>query len=377
MERKTPRKAVKINKMNQKHNFWTIKNEAGSDEAELVIYGDINPNAELWHELSPGDPSVSANEFRTALNGLGGKDLLLRINSPGGSVFQAQAMYNLLKAYSGRIRCHIDGICASAATLVACAADEIVMPSNALFMIHNPMIYPAGEAMTRADLETYLSMLDTIKTTLVNVYAAKCGGALSRDEIEQMMDEETWMTADDAKANGFVDAIDDYGVDASMHSGVLVVNNVKMKSLDPEKVKALKLLCKQNEVKKLMKDNAPNDKSLMDRLKAFLDGQDKQAEAERVQALDALKGDNPMVNALVEAGKVQGATAEQLKPYVDAVAAVKVENKILDELKALITDQMQSGAAGVKATATEPAPIAHDSKAEIDNIVDLVNKKRG
>lgn len=369
------------------HTFWAIKNEADSQEAELVIYGDIDPNAELWHALMPEDPSVSAGEFRKALNELEGKDLVLRINSPGGSVFQAQAMYSLLKAYTGHIRCHIDGVCASAATLVACAADEIVMPSNALYMIHNPMLYPPDAAMTRVDLENYLTMLDKIKDSLVNVYAEQCGGAISRDEIERLMDDETWMTAEEAKANGFVDSIDDYAVEASMNSGVLVVNNVKMKSLDPEKVNALKLLCKQNEVKKPMNDN-----SLMDRLKAFLDGQDKaaavakvkaeaeakaKAEAERIKALDAMKGENPMVNALVEVGKASGATAEQLKPYVDAVAAVKVENKTLDELKALITDQMQSGAAGVKANATEPAPIAHDSKVEIDNIVDLVNKKRG
>lgn len=369
--------------MTQKPNFWTIKNEADSQEAELLIYGEISPNAEFWHAFLPDDPMVSAKELQKDLRDLGGKDLTLRINSPGGDVFQAQAIYNLLRAYTGKIHCHIDGICASAATLVASAADDVIMPANALYMIHNPMMCFGYQTLTRDDLAKCIEQMDKTKDTLLNVYSDRCGDSLTRDEIARMMDAETWMTAQEALDNGFVDGVDDYGVSASMSGGGVMVNHVLMTSLDPSKVQALKQLCENNEVKKPM--TTTNDAGIMDRLKAFLDGQDKKAEAaqkaaaeaDRVKALDALKGDNPMVNALVDTGMANGATAEQLKPYVDAVAAVKVENKSLDELKALITDQMQSGAAGVKANATEPAPAADDSKAEVDNIVNLVNKKRG
>lgn len=366
----------------QKPDFWTIKNEADSQAAELLIYGEISPNAEFWHAFLPDDPMVSAKEMQQDLRDLGGKDLTLRINSPGGDVFQAQAIYNLLKAYTGKIHCHIDGICASAATLVASAADNVVMPANALYMIHNPMMCFGYQTLTRDDLAKCIEQMDKTKDTLLNVYSDRCGDVLTRDEIARMMDEETWMTAQEALDNGFVDSVDGYGVSASASGGGVMVNNVLMTSLDPSRVRLLKQLCEKNEVNKPM---TTNDAGIMDRLKAFLDGQDKKAEAaqkaaaeaDRVKALDALKGDNPMVNALVETGKTHGATAEQLKPYVDAVAAVKVENKSLDELKALITDQMQSGAAGVKASTTEPAPAANDSKTEVDNIVNLVNKKRG
>ncbi|WP_302221684.1 head maturation protease, ClpP-related [uncultured Acidaminococcus sp.] len=369
--------------MTRKLDFWTIKNEADSQEAELLIYGEISPNAEFWHAFLPDDPMVSAKELQKDLRDLGGKDLTLRINSPGGDVFQAQAIYNLLKAYTGKIHCHIDGICASAATLVASAADDVIMPANALYMIHNPMMCFGYQTLTRDDLAKCIEQMDKTKDTLLNVYSDRCGDSLTRDEIARMMDEETWMTAQEALDNGFVDGVDDYGVSASMSGGGVMVNHVLMTSLDPSKVQALKQLCEKNEVKKPM--TTTNDAGIMDRLKAFLDGQDKKAEAaqkaaaeaDRVKALDALKGDNPMVNALVDTGKANGATAEQLKPYVDAVAAVKVENKSLDELKALITDQMQSGAAGVKANVTEPVSVADDSKAEVDNIVNLVNKKRG
>lgn len=370
-------------RMTRKPNFWTIKNEADSQEAELLIYGEISPNAEFWHAFLPDDPMVSAKELQQDLRDLGGKDLTLRINSPGGDVFQAQAIYNLLKAYTGKIHCHIDGICASAATLVASAADDVIMPANALYMIHNPMMCFGYQTLTRDDLAKCIEQMDKTKDTLLNVYSDRCGDALTRDEIARMMDDETWMTAQEALDNGFVDGVDDYGVSASMSGGGVMVNHVLMTSLDPSRSRLLKQLCENNEVKKPM--TTTNDAGIMDRLKAFLDGQDKKAEAaqkavaeaDRVKALDALKGDNPMVNALVDTGKANGATAEQLKPYVDAVAAVKVENKSLDELKALITDQMQSGAAGVKVSITEPDSAANDSKAEVDNIVNLVNKKRG
>lgn len=369
--------------MKKKPDFWTFKNEADSKEAELLIYGEISPNAEFWHAILPDDPMVSAKELQQDLRDLGGKDLTLRINSPGGDVFQAQAIYNLLKVYTGKIHCHIDGICASAATLVASAADDVVMPANALYMIHNPMMCFGDQTLTRDDLAKCIEQMDKTKDTLLNVYSDRCGDALTRDEIARMMDEETWMTAQEALDNGFVDSIDGYGVSASVSGGGVMVNNVLMASLDPSRVRLLKQLCEKNEVKEPM--TTTNDAGIMDRLKAFLDGQDKtaeaaqkaEAEADRVKALDALKGDNSMVNTLVETGKANGATAEQLKPYVDAVAAVKVENKTLDELKALITDQMQSGAAGVKASTTEPVPAAQDDKAEVDNIVNLVNKKRG
>lgn len=369
-------------RMTRKLDFWTIKNEADSQEAELLIYGEISPNAEFWHAFLSDDPMVSAKELQQDLRDLGGKDLTLRINSPGGDVFQAQAIYNLLKAYTGKIHCHIDGICASAATLVASAADDVIMPANALYMIHNPMMCFGYQPLTRDDLAKCIEQMDKTKDTLLNVYSDRCGDSLTRDEIARMMDEETWMTAQEALDNGFVDGVDDYGVSASMSGGGVMVNHVLMTSLDPSRSRLLKQLCESNEVKESM---TTNDAGIMDRLKAFLDGQDKKAEAaqkaaaeaDRVKALDALKGDNPMVNALVDTGKANGATAEQLKPYVDAVAAVKVENKSLDELKALITDQMQSGAAGVKVSTTEPDSAADDSKAEVDNIVNLVNKKRG
>lgn len=368
-----------------KHNFLTIRNEADSDTAEILLYGEIDSSGDWIREVWPDDPTQSAGSFRKELQALGGKDVLLRINSPGGDVFQAQAIYNVLKAYSGSITCHIDGICASAATLVACAADSITMPENALYMIHNPASAMWG-TMDRQDLDKAAEMLDKVKDTIVAVYMSRCKD-LSEDEIRQMMDDETWMTAEEAHDKGFVDVIDDYGVDAGVQdNGLLVVNSVAMAGLHPDKTQALQRLCAVRAQKNEVKNVKNEDKSFMDQLKAFFAARDAEAqkanaEADRIKALDALKGENPVVNALVDKAKEQGVTADQLHPFLDAVASLKVEDKGMEELKALITDQLQSGAAQVKAGVedkpNDEAIAEADKKAAVDDIVNLINKKRG
>ena len=373
------------NQVQSKHKFLTIRNEANSDTAEILLYGEIDSSGDWIHEYLPDDPTQSAGSFRKELQALDGKDVLLRINSPGGDVFQAQAIYNVLKAYSGNVSCHIDGICASAATLVACAADSITMPANALYMIHNPASHMWG-SMDRQDLDKAAEMLDKVKDTIVAVYKSRCKD-LDEADIRQMMDNETWMTAEEAHDKGFVDVIDDYGVDAGVQdNGLLVVNSVAMPGLHPDKTRALQRLCAARVQKNEVKTVKNEDKSFMDQLKAFFAARDAEAqkvnaEADRIKALDVLKGENPVVNALVDKAKEQGVTAEQLHPFLDAVASLKVEDKGMEELKALITDQLQSGATQVKA-GVEDKPkdeevAAADKKAAIDDIVNLINKKRG
>lgn len=123
------------NKKNRlKNGFWEFRNAAdgadGTDgPVELLIYGDIA--AESWWE----DDTTPKN-FADTLQSCNGRDLVIRINSGGGDVFAAQAIYNLLRTYDGAKTVRIDGLAASAATVVACAGDFVIMPDNALFMIH-------------------------------------------------------------------------------------------------------------------------------------------------------------------------------------------------------------------------------------------------
>ena len=370
-----------------KKKFWNFKNEAEADEAELLLYGDISD--ETWY----GD-EVTPKAFAEDLASCGGKKLNIRINSPGGDVFAAQAIYNQLKRYSGDVSVTIDGMCASAATIIACAGSTVTMPSNAVYMIHNPACV-VMDYMTSDDAKALSKQLDTVKDTILAVYHDRVAGKLSDTKLSHLMDNETWMSASDALANGFVDAIDEtVAVEDKIDGNMLIVNSVCV-SLDkfknaaklrgilvqnvPKTAETEDKNVENNEILKKIKDilglaeNAPKEQqlSVKDAVKA---------ERERMNALDAMKNGNPAVDAIIETAKKNGQTVDEVKPYVDAMPeAPKDDSKrMLESIKALVTDNMTSGAEDVR-----PAP-AIDSedeqkakaKSEIDALVDLVNAKR-
>ena len=159
--------------------------------AEVAIYDEI------------GAYGVSAKGFLAELGALpDGAAIDLRLNSPGGSVFDAVAIFNALKRHEGPVTVWIDGIAASAASYVAMAGDEIVMPENAFLMIHDP----AGLVMgTAEDMRAMAEALDKVKGSLVHGYAAKSGRAA--DEIAALMAAETWFDAKDALDAGLATRI--------------------------------------------------------------------------------------------------------------------------------------------------------------------------
>ena len=171
------------------NSWYTIR--AQSTGAEVVIYDEI------------GAYGVSAKGFLAELGALpDSTPLALRLNSPGGSVFDAVAIYNAIKRHSGTVTVWIDGIAASAASYIAMAGDEIVMPENAFLMIHDP----AGVVMgTAIDMRAMAEALDKIKGSLLQGYAAKSGRP--QEEIAPLMAAETWLDAKDALDLGFADRI--------------------------------------------------------------------------------------------------------------------------------------------------------------------------
>lgn len=361
--------------------FWKIKNEVESASVELYLYGQIAE--EPWRENDK-----SAKEFADDLAACGGKNITLRINSPGGDIFAAQAIYNVLKAYPGKVTAHIDGICASAATVVACGAGKVVMPKNALYMIHNPMAC----VFDMLDAEALSKMADTlakVKETVVNVYKDRAGDKMSADEIIRFMDEETWMSAEEALEKGLIDEIDDYAINAQMKSGLVVVNSISMpvKDRDAEKIRRV---MKTEERKKTTE---MNDSDLISKIKALLGDKPKApkednkatAERQRITAIEALAGEeaNPYVDAVIASCKgIPGMTAETAKPIVDALKAVHVEPKEDTKLAAirdLIEDNMQSGASSVKAEPKMAGVNADKAKnqAVVADIVARMNKYRG
>lgn len=153
---------------------------------ELTIYDDI------------GDFGVTARDVKAQLDAIDG-DLNIRINSFGGDVFEGHAIYNLIRGYDrGSKAVHIDGIAASAASIIAMAGDSITMPANAMMMIHDPYTVAMGNG---EEMRKTADLLDQVKTTIVNVYAERTG--LPTDELSEMMSAETWFDSIEAEAKGF------------------------------------------------------------------------------------------------------------------------------------------------------------------------------
>ena len=170
------------------YNMTPAKAEGGA--AEILLYDIIG----AW--------GISAKQFASDLKALGGGTITLRINSPGGDVMDGTAVFNLLKADGRPITVHIDGMAASMASVIAMAGHKVVMPANALMMVHNPWTVSVGNA---EQLRKDADLLDKVAGQIVGAYAGKCGDKTKRDDIVVLMDAETWMDGKEAVAAGFAD----------------------------------------------------------------------------------------------------------------------------------------------------------------------------
>ena len=139
--------------------------------------------------------------FRDELAKVSG-NLTVWLNSPGGDVFAASQIYSMLKSHKGKVTVKIDGIAASAASVVAMAGDEILIAPTALMMIHDPSTCAMGN---KADMEKAIILLDEVKESIINAYETK--SHLSRNKIAKLMSDETWLNAKKAHEMGFVDGI--------------------------------------------------------------------------------------------------------------------------------------------------------------------------
>jgi len=145
---------------------------------------------------------VSASAFVTALNGVKEGNIALHINSPGGDVFSARAMVAAISAHPSTITAHIDGLAASAASYIACACDSVVMQEGSMMMIHRASSFVWGNSDNMIEMA---DLLDKIDGTIVADYVRKTGK--NEADLMAMMTAETWMTADEALANGFADSV--------------------------------------------------------------------------------------------------------------------------------------------------------------------------
>lgn len=163
-------------------------------KAEIIIYASIG---ESWW----GD-SLTAKQFSDELKALEPtvNEITVRINSPGGDVFDGIAIYNRLKQHKAKIIVYIDGLAASIASIIALAGDEVIIGEGALYMIHLPWTFSMGN---RNELDNTINRLIDVEEQLLSIYAKKTG--LDRNELRAMLEAETWLDAEQAIEKGFVD----------------------------------------------------------------------------------------------------------------------------------------------------------------------------
>ena len=178
--------------------FWQWKNEAASGSGEAVRVLELNGTIA---EDSWFDDDITPKMFRDELFA-GTGDVVIWINSPGGDCIAASQIYTMLMDYTGNVTVKIDGIAASAASVIAMAGTKVLMAPTALMMIHNPATFAFGD---HEDMRRAIEMLDEVKESIINAYEIKTG--LSRVKLSHLMENETWMNANKAVELGFADGI--------------------------------------------------------------------------------------------------------------------------------------------------------------------------
>ncbi|GGJ48508.1 ATP-dependent Clp protease proteolytic subunit [Virgibacillus kapii] len=178
--------------------FWEMKMATDENVGEIYIYGDIESYKFI-------EEDTTATSFKEDLDSLGDvSSINLYINSPGGSVFEGLAIYNMLKRHKAHVNVQVDALAASISSVIAMAGDTIYMPKNSMLMIHNAWTIAVGNS---ADLRKMADDLDRISQSSMQSYLEKAGDKLSEDKLKEMLDAETWLSADEAKGLGLADVV--------------------------------------------------------------------------------------------------------------------------------------------------------------------------
>ena len=222
----------------KKRKFWNWVRDADTGERTLVLNGQIAEDSWFGDEVTPGI-------FRDELM-KGEGNITVWINSPGGDVFAAAQIYNMLMDYKGNVTVRIDGLAASAASVIAMAGTTVEMSPVGMLMVHNPSTAVIGNTK---EMQAAIQMLDEVKESILNAYELKTGQP--RQSLSDLMDAESWMNAKKAVELGFADKIlfangdeekQSEGVEAMLFSQRAVTNSLidKIKAQSLKFVKAAK-----------------------------------------------------------------------------------------------------------------------------------------
>lgn len=179
--------------------FWQMS-LISAGIADVYILGEIVSSGYEW-----SDSDTSAATFKKDLDALGDVETInLHINSPGGSVFDGSTIGSMIKQHKATVNVYIDGLAASIASVIAMAGDNVYMPKNAMLMIHNPWTFAIGNAN---DLRKQAEDLDKIGLSMQESYLGKSKDKLSAEKLQELLDNETWLSASEALEYGFADEI--------------------------------------------------------------------------------------------------------------------------------------------------------------------------
>lgn len=194
---------------------------------ELFIYGEIRKK-DIWDMFFGDDETrTGAFEFKDALAEVDTPNLTVRINSMGGSVSEGLAIYNLLNDFKGNVTTIVDGFACSAASVIFMAGDKRIVPESGLLMIHNAWGYAEGDSNA---MKKRAEDLEKITQPSVNIYCSKTG--LEESRVKEMMDEETWITSQEALELGFATTIEKDDANQSLENHYLHKMVMKLKELE-------------------------------------------------------------------------------------------------------------------------------------------------
>ena len=240
----------------KKRKFWNWVRDSDTGERTLVLNGQIAEDSWFGDEVTP---AIFRDEL---MKGEG--NITVWINSPGGDVFAAAQIYNMLMDYKGNVTVRIDGLAASAASMIAMAGTTVEMSPVGMLMIHNPSTAVIGNTK---EMQAAIQMLDEVKESILNAYELKTGQ--SRQSLSDLMDAESWMNAKKAVELGFADKIlfanedeekQSEGVEAMLFSQRAVTNSL----IDKIKAQSLKF------VKAVVPDNRVSADALRSRLNLLI-----------------------------------------------------------------------------------------------------------
>lgn len=197
------RKKIQLQNNGKNTGYFEIRNTTETT-ADLIIYGEI-ASSEWW-----GD-EVTPTQMKDLLDSAEGKNLKIYINSPGGDVFAGVAIYNMIKRHSGKKDVYIDGLAASAASIIAMAGDTINIPKNAYLMIHNAWTRVCGN---KNEMKKTIELLERLDNSIADTYVSKSANDTTAEKFLELMEKDTWLNGNEAKQYFNVNVIEEQEVAA-------------------------------------------------------------------------------------------------------------------------------------------------------------------